>query len=296
MARPEDVPPTLAHSRPGRQLLVALSGVPRVSIDRYPHRMVCPTCGLANDPAATTCARCGTVLTAAGPMSTPAAGGPPVPMDNGPPSGLMSKAPIIAAVAVAVILLATAGIGFLLYQNRGAGDAGERPAIAQPTQPRPAEAQPADRGTSETEQVAAIDAVLTQSVASRRKLNQAIDRVRRCAELDRAVADMRAVGDERRQQIDTVGSAAVDRMPGGERMRTTLTEALRQALAADEGYLAWAEPTTTERCGDTAARRAAFRRGEAASTKAGAAKSAFLTLWNPVATDMGLPARNRQDI
>jgi len=270
--------------------------------------MVCPACGLANDPSSTTCARCNTALisTIAGQASV----APHVPTQayRAPPQPrTFPKVWWIAGLAVGVILLSVTGIGVLLYAQGDdadggtGGQAGNASPATEPTGSTPtATAVPTapteEPGGSAQDQAAALDGVLDASVLSRRKLNQSIDKVLRCTQLSLAVSDMRAAGDERRAQLSTVDSVAIDQLPSGERLRSTLHTALDNALQADEAYLDWAEPTRGNGCGDTAARRAAFERGEAASNRAGAAKTDFLKLWNPIAADLGLPVRTRQDI
>ena len=260
-------------------------------IDTLPG-MVCPACGLPNDPAATACARCHAPMAAFSPPPRPAPGpgkGPGVPL--GPPVPARGRRPLIAGIAVAVIVFALAGIGLVVFL-RGTGDpvAGDRAPDATPAEPA---AKP--DGTA-TEQIDAIDAILADSVRIRRKLNAALDRVRRYTGLAGAVADMAAVQDERRAQLAAVAAAELSRVPGGEDLRKLLATALQRALEADQGFLGWARPAVSDGCAETAARRSAYAAGDRASQQAGTAKVAFLKAWNPVATANGRPARSRDDI
>jgi len=202
---------------------------------------------------------------------------------------------MIAGLAVAVIVLSMAGVVVLVYLHGKGGGTGNTPVAGQPTAPATTTAAAKATGSAQT-QAAVFDKVLDASAKSRAKLNRSIEKVQGCTQLSQAVQDMRTVGDERKAQLKTVENAAVDQLPNGEKLRSTLHEALDFALQADEGYLAWAAPTPANGCGDNAARQAAFGRGQTASTKAGTAKSAFLTLWNPVAADLGLRTRTRQEI
>jgi hypothetical protein len=271
--------------------------------------MVCLVCGFPNDPASATCARCNTALAgSAGPAEpaptptpwpSPAESAPaptPWPRLMAPPPPRRSRVWLVAGIAVAVLLLSLAGVGVVAFRHR------EIPVAAPPGGPA---ADPTSTTVTEPtatatgsaqEQAAVVDHVLDQSVRSRAKLNQSIDKVGRCTQLSLAVSDMRAAGDERRAQLKTVDTAGLDRLSNGEQMRSTLRQALSYALQADQDYLAWAAPTPAGGCGNTSARSAAYSRGRAASTKAGAAKTDFLDLWNPVAADLGLPTRTRDDI
>jgi len=256
--------------------------------------MVCPTCGLDNDPASTTCARCNTALATA-PVPGPAAPDyPPAPQRS-------ARLPWLAAAAVALLVAIVAG-GVVLYRDRGTtgdvgGDAGAGDVLQLVPTTRAAVAEPTGTtGPSVRDQAVAIDRLLEQSVASRRKLNDAIDLVNRCTGLSRAVSDMRAVGAERQQQLGAVGSAEMSALPNGEQLRTTLGNALSEALDADQRFVDWAAPTVTGGCADTGRRRTAFGQAQAASTRAQAAKKQFLALWNPVAGQLGLAQRSNTDV
>jgi hypothetical protein len=266
--------------------------------------MVCPVCGFPNDPASATCTRCGTALTSApaaeyapppGFRASPLPFG--TPEQSSAPKPPRSKAWLLAGIAVAVILLALGGAGYVALTRHSApvADPAATP-VPVTTTPASGPTTAATADDSPHDQAAVLDVVLDQSVRSRAKLNQSIDRVLQCTQLSAAVSDMRATGDERRTQLQTVDTAALDQLSNGEQLRSTLHDALSYALAADQGYLAWATPTPAKGCADTSARSAAFGRGETASAKAGAAKTSFLKAWNPVAADLGLPTRTRDDI
>lgn len=144
-------------------------------------------------------------------------------------------------------------------------------------------------------QAEVIDRLLDESTASRDKLNKAIEKVNRCAQLDLALADMRAVGDERSQQIATLDAADVSAIDSGP-LRSSLKSALQAALGADQQFVAWAAPTVSGGCGDTAARTAAWRSAQAFSKQAQVAKKNFVGLWNPVAARLGFEERSTQRI
>lgn len=254
--------------------------------------MVCPTCGLDNDPSAVACARCNTALTAA-----------PAPSYQPPPpyrQPSRSRLPLIAGLAVALLIALVVGI--VLYR-----DGQEGPTVADSPlttvdattpvteAPTPQEPEPTETAADPLPQAQAIDALLDRSRSSRNKLNSAIDRVGRCTGLSGALADMRAVGEERRAQISEVRGADLTALANGETLRSTLATALQHSLDADAAFVEWAEAAGSS-CPNTAARRADYARGLSTSKRAGTAKQSFLDAWNPVATGLGLPARDRDGI
>ena len=255
--------------------------------------MVCPACGLGNDPSSTECARCNTTLnhpSGARPVS------PATVYRSGPPR--RNHRPLIAGVVVLVAVVAL----FLAVRDPddGGDDAtrfvpGDQVATTATAESEPEPVPPAATTTTETggsqAQAVALDEVLAASVTSKSKLNSAIQRITSCTDVDSAVTDMRDVGAERESQIQLVQQADLSALPGGEDLRSGLVAALTYSLEADQAYLGWAEPAATAGCADTSSRSQAYARGTDISAQARAAKSRFLERWNPVATDNGLSTR-----
>jgi hypothetical protein len=214
---------------------------------------------------------------------------------------------VLVSLAV-VVLVAAVTVGLVQYRRGADGDPGTAldvggtqvtdPQTAPPstTEPTPEPTATVTEGLSERDAAVLIDAVLDESIISRRKLNNAIDRVNRCTGLAGALADMRDVGDERQAQIAAVADADLSTLSNGEELRSTLTAALRNALEADEEFVAWAEPTLSGGCISTGTRRDAYRRARAASTEAQRAKRTFVQVWNPVADAFSLGRRSTDDI
>jgi hypothetical protein len=160
----------------------------------------------------------------------------------------------------------------------------------------PAAAPPPAAAPSPKKQAGDIDAILERSSASRAKLNGALQRVQRCTGLAAALADMRQVGVERKDQIADTAAVTVSALPDGERVRSTLTSALTFALEADRHFVAWAEPAVTDGCRETKARRADWDSGQKSSEQAQAAKKQLVAVWNPVAGQYGFKQRSTQQI
>lgn len=145
------------------------------------------------------------------------------------------------------------------------------------------------------DQAAAVDRVLSASVASRSKLARALQRAHGCdGNLTGATRDLRTVGDERERQLAEVATLDLSALPAGERLRGLLRQALVHSLDADRSYVRWVDSLVATSCrnGDDKAREA----GDRASGLAGQSKIEFLTAWNPIAAEYGLPSRGREDI
>jgi hypothetical protein len=229
---------------------------------------------------------------------------PQMPVPSSPsPAPVPWRLVIIAAALVVLVGIAGSVVIIVLTGKPKTTPVANRGTIALPTAvnsaaPGPATSSPDPTTTagSAKEQAAVIDKLLDRSVASRTKLNKAIDKVQRCTDLSRALADMRRVGVERTQEIADAGAADVSGLANGEKLRSTLTSALGFALAADQHFVAWAQPTVAGGCADTAARQAAWDSGQASSQQAQAAKKQLVDLWNPVAAQLGFEQRTTQFI
>lgn len=145
-------------------------------------------------------------------------------------------------------------------------------------------------------QAVAVDELLKASIGSRRKLNSAIDRVNRCSDLNGALNDMHAVGDERQAQIASVGSFDLSALPSADQIRGTLQTALRYSLDADRSFVSWAEEAAYNGCQPSSQRTAYYNEAMRLSDLAGRSKEQFLAVWNPVAGQVGVGTRSRDDI
>ncbi|MBB2947871.1 hypothetical protein FB565_007642 [Actinoplanes lutulentus] len=271
--------------------------------------MVCSSCGLDNDPSATFCARCNATL-----------GSRSVPFHEEPafeeptfayaqPRRFSSPLPLIAAGVVLLLLVVVIGVVIASRDPDPVAGPGPGPGpVPTTTDPVPTTDPTTDSTTPPTtspapeptanpqEQAAVIDAILDRSVASRGKLNAAIKAVGGCDRITSALADMREVGVERRQQISEVEAADLSGLAGGETLRSALTTALGHSLDADEHFVAWAEPAVAGDCADSSSRSAAWARGQSSSDLAQAAKKQFVAAWNPVATPLGFAKRTNKNI
>jgi hypothetical protein len=145
-------------------------------------------------------------------------------------------------------------------------------------------------------QGAAVDAVLDASIASRTKVNVAIDRVNKCEQFDTAISDLQAVTVERQSQIDSVSQFDLTAIPEGEQLRSMLKEAFGFSLAADRSFVSWAQAQQQSGCGDRGAGQTFYETAQQQSKDASDAKTRFLGVWNPVATRYGLRNRSSNDI
>jgi hypothetical protein len=144
-------------------------------------------------------------------------------------------------------------------------------------------------------QAAAVNALLDASIASRTKLNAAIDLVNKCILLDKAIADLQEVGTERQSQIDNVTRFDLSAIPEGEQLRSMLKEALGISLTADRSFVSWAQAWQSRGCA-VGSGQSFYDEAQAQSKDASDARVRFLDVWNPVASRYGLQSRSSNGI
>jgi hypothetical protein len=85
-------------------------------------------------------------------------------------------------------------------------------------------------------------------------------------------------------------------LDNGGQLRSMLTNALQNSLAADASYVVWAQGAQSNGCRPSAQRRSVFAEGARRSTAAQKFKKSFLAAWNPVAASSGFPQRTIKQI
>ena len=261
--------------------------------------MRCVSCALDNDPSNEFCTRCHTTLRA---EATTVSGisGPGVPSRQRV-AFPDQRRPVWMWPLVIMGVAATVGVTVVAAAALSAGDGNDPVAVPRATAD-PSSVAFTTSAVPETTpsrveavgQARAVDAVLTESVASRRKLSAALQQVYDCDDVMGATADLRAVGRERESQISRVAGLDLSAIVGGERLRDLLDKALAESLSADQSYVRWAYAVQAGSCPNSGAQHRIA--GDAASDRAGNAKTVFLAVWNPVASSYGLPTRTRDEI
>lgn len=141
-------------------------------------------------------------------------------------------------------------------------------------------------------QAQAVDALLSESIASRGDLAIAIAAVGECRDLNRSLGLLDGVTRQRRTQRDQAEALTVDALTDGPAMRSHLVSAFTYAGDADAAYAAWTRRSISSGC----SLDANWRRGNQLSEQSQKAKNEFLRRWNPIATSCGLPTRTSREI
>jgi hypothetical protein len=145
-------------------------------------------------------------------------------------------------------------------------------------------------------QAASIDALLNQGRVDRASLGTALANVHACKALPQATNTIQAVSNDRNEQLAQLQRSGTDALPRG--IASGLTSALTESAQADAQYLSWAQAVVASGCmsGSDVPQTSDLDQANASSALATASKSAFLAVWNPFASAIGLPTRTQGEI
>ncbi len=152
----------------------------------------------------------------------------------------------------------------------------------------------AEAADAEAEQAEALSALLADSNDSRDAVIESVASIRACRDLGRAAEDLRAAAEQRNGLVTRLDGLTLDRLPEGEALAQSLSEAWHASAEADEHYAAWADQAENDPqvCrGGQARHTDRASEGDAASGRATSAKERAAELWNPLAREHGLPER-----
>ncbi|MGI5292753.1 hypothetical protein ACQEVF_56910 [Nonomuraea polychroma] len=147
-----------------------------------------------------------------------------------------------------------------------------------------------------SEQINAVELVVSGSGGQRSSLVSALDQVRSCNQPKAGIETVREITEGRRVRYGQARSLDVDAIANGAAMKEHLAAAMSASLKADEYFLTWAQRHAANDCPETWATDPDYKRGLAFSKRARVAKRAFVALWNPLAREHGLPERSESDI
>ncbi|GGV25637.1 hypothetical protein GCM10010495_46740 [Kitasatospora herbaricolor] len=204
---------------------------------------------------------------------------------------------LLAVVSAVGIVALLAGLGFYFKIFPTGSDPVAPPASVATAGPGTPASEPAspDAGPAEA---AALDALLDESAGDRTAAGAAVRRIAGCDDLTGAQQDLLRVEDDRRSLASRLDGLDLSDLPDGARIGSDLREAWLASAQADHDYALWADEASAAGCpaGGPAPLTASYRDGQAVDRSATLDKTAFVGLWNPVATDHGLTQRSAEGI
>jgi hypothetical protein len=208
---------------------------------------------------------------------------------------------LILAVVVAAIAAVTTDL-ILSNRTTTAGPAVSSPAATTPSaspasaSPSPGSAsQPPLAAASASRQAAAVNSLLSSSAAARAALQHAVSQADSCTGVPAAVSQIQNVVSKRSAEYHQAAGLSTSALANGVMLKSDLIAALRDSLNADKDYLTWAQQQLKPGC-TPAAKSNTFSAAYLADQQAGAAKEAFLRMWNPIAAKYGIQQKSPDSI
>ncbi|MFF9567422.1 hypothetical protein [Streptomyces sp. NPDC014685] len=201
----------------------------------------------------------------------------------------------VTLIAAVVAGCAVVGLGAgALLSGGDKGDEGKEPVGSASTPAVQQSASPEAEVDPAKPQAEALDKLLADSNNSRAAVIGAVEKTKKCTDLDQAVADLKDAAQQRRDLVTRLQELSVDKLPNNAQLTASLTKAWQASASADDHYAAWAAQakngkkvckhgkarTTTE------TQKATVQSGEASRAKQQAAG-----LWNSIASKYGLTRR-----
>jgi serine/threonine-protein kinase len=132
-------------------------------------------------------------------------------------------------------------------------------------------------------QATAVSNLLASGNGSADSLNAAVNDVVNCGNIASDIGEIQSVKSQRQNEYAQAQSIQMSDLPDPGVLKSDLLQALNYSIAADSGYLAYANQMESSNC--QAGSQAA---AQAADTQAVTYKTQFLSLWNPIAGEYGL--------
>ncbi|WP_330175203.1 hypothetical protein OG875_17770 [Streptomyces sp. NBC_01498] len=201
-----------------------------------------------------------------------------------------SPLPLIAAVVVGCAVLGL-GAGWLM-----SGDDSEKENTNQTVSSDASPSAPGDDGAADDPakpQAEELDKLLAESNDSRAAVISAVESIKTCQNLDKAVSDLQGAAQQRRDLVTRLEGLTIDQLPRHGQLSSSLTTAWQASASADDHYATWAaEAKSKKGCrGGKARTTQSAAEGNRASGEATAAKQKASGLWNGIATKYGLTER-----
>ena len=279
----------------------------------------CPSCGSEVNPGQRFCRKCGSAVAAtdsslatagvaapatraiarSGPLSS-SSQAPPQAIQGDPvviyqPKSRKGKGVSGLTIAIGVILLLIlGGAAFFITHSLVA----TTPTVAltpvvrptSPTSTSTTRVTPTTRAPSSTAlaQATAINGVVTQSAAARSNLGSAITAIESCGDIQSAITSLQSDASSRSALAQNAETFQLSGIPNGAELRSDLVTALQASASSDQSYALWGNGLLASGgCQGTAPQDSNWTAAQASDTQATAAKTAFVTVWTPVAQQFG---------
>jgi hypothetical protein len=139
-----------------------------------------------------------------------------------------------------------------------------------------------------------VDALIQQSGVARALLVRGVNDAVGCRAS--GVVEINGALQQRQSLLNQLQALDVTVLPQGAQVKAALAQSVQLSIVADHFFLSWAQEPAVAGCTGAAVRDSVFLKADAASLQTTAVKQQFIALWNPLARQLGLPARAEPDL
>jgi hypothetical protein len=156
---------------------------------------------------------------------------------------------------------------------------------------------PPGAATDEQRQLQAVQGILSDASSVRSQVSSTVADVDGCNEAaSTGRGTLLRAANSRSLDAADARALALDAVPGGSGLQSTLIGFLDDSARADNAYAAWAADVGNAGCPLDAASDQNYQDGDAASRDATAEKQTFVSLWDPLARAFGLTAYSADEL
>lgn len=167
------------------------------------------------------------------------------------------------------------------------------PRTTSPRTTSPRTTSPTLTSDASRQQASALDELLDRSAINRRAVATATGQINRCTNLSGAQRELSQAATNRQALVRDLNNMDLSALPGGETLGVDLEDAWDASALSDRSYASWAVEAQDAGCppGGPAPRTSSHAAAQSTDQIATESKEAFVSLWNPIASDYGLTQR-----
>ena len=208
------------------------------------------------------------------------------------------KGVAVLLIAAGLVVFAGAGIATYALQSKSSPAAHRVVASKTVTAHNPTATTPTVPASTSTtiktlgqQQAQALNDLLTQSTANRSQVQSATTEIAVCGNLAQAQQTLQSSASSRQTLLNSLNELQISQLPNSSQLFAALSSAWTNSMNSDSSYAGWAqdESNNINGCVQNDTSDASYVQAQSTDAAATAAKQSFVTLWNPIAAQYGLP-------
>jgi hypothetical protein len=142
---------------------------------------------------------------------------------------------------------------------------------------------------SEQSEAQSLSSLLTQSQSDRSAIVGAVDAIASCGDVEGAETTLTQSASNRQSLLSQLQSLDLSALPSSTPLTEDLIGAWNNSIQSDQSYAAWASDELDNGCSDNDTYDSNYQAAQGTDAASTQNKAAFAALWNPIASQYGLP-------